>query len=363
MSGRIRVGEIKRTTGGWAIRFRDARGIRKQRGGLWRTRDIRKGVLDSWYAGKAKGYRDEIDDHEPMIDPDRWERIAAMVRTDERAAKGGRPALSDGADYLLRGIGACIYCQSSLYTRRLASGRHYVCRSRRESTGCDADYIPAEPIEQAVLDHLGAFVSNIREWIEERAAHNNSERARFAELVDQQRRELNKIDRRAQAAQEQYERLLTDDQELADAALRKATNFEAERKQLADTIAAADQRLAEWPAPDVDHELDVYMELQNTIEGCLSGSQHVEDLRATLRSVLQSAHLGCRDGALVGLFGLRHSADVLDGEMPASVLMFPSGTAALYQTQGEEPEFTVTGLNAGGREWVEQFREEPATTC
>ena len=43
--GRTRTGEIKRTTGGWAIRYRDARGVRRQRGGF-RTKVEAKMVLD-----------------------------------------------------------------------------------------------------------------------------------------------------------------------------------------------------------------------------------------------------------------------------------------------------------------------------
>ena len=43
--GRVRTGEIKRTAGGWAIRYRDARGVRRQRGGF-RTKGEAKTVLD-----------------------------------------------------------------------------------------------------------------------------------------------------------------------------------------------------------------------------------------------------------------------------------------------------------------------------
>jgi integrase len=43
--GQARTGEIKRTAGGWAIRFRDARGVRHQRGGF-RTKAEAKTVLD-----------------------------------------------------------------------------------------------------------------------------------------------------------------------------------------------------------------------------------------------------------------------------------------------------------------------------
>jgi integrase len=43
--GQSRTGEIKRTQGGWAIRFRDGRGVRRQRGGF-RTKAEAKQVLD-----------------------------------------------------------------------------------------------------------------------------------------------------------------------------------------------------------------------------------------------------------------------------------------------------------------------------
>jgi integrase len=44
-SGQARTGEIKRTAGGWAIRYRDGRGVRRQRGGF-RTKAEAKEVLD-----------------------------------------------------------------------------------------------------------------------------------------------------------------------------------------------------------------------------------------------------------------------------------------------------------------------------
>jgi integrase len=45
VTGPSRTGEIKRTTGGWAIRYRDGRGVRRQRGGF-RTKAEAKEVLD-----------------------------------------------------------------------------------------------------------------------------------------------------------------------------------------------------------------------------------------------------------------------------------------------------------------------------
>lgn len=43
--GRMRTGEVKRTASGWAIRYRDAAGVRRQRGGF-RTKAEAKTVLD-----------------------------------------------------------------------------------------------------------------------------------------------------------------------------------------------------------------------------------------------------------------------------------------------------------------------------
>lgn len=60
-NGRARTGEIKRTEGGWAIRYRDARGVRRQRGGF-RTKGEAKAVLDDELRKARLGplYRPEI---------------------------------------------------------------------------------------------------------------------------------------------------------------------------------------------------------------------------------------------------------------------------------------------------------------
>jgi len=345
----------------------NADGIRKQRGGAWRTRDIRRGILNDWYCGRARAYGETIDDDHPaLIEPERWERIAAMIRTDERASKGGRPPIAEADDYLLRGIASCMRCESSLYTRRLASGRQYVCRSVRESTGCDANYIPAASVEQAVLDHLDSFIANVRGWLEQRTAQSAAERDRFAELVDGQRRELRKLERRVEGAHAQYERLLeAGDDELADAALGKAIGFEAERDHVTLVIFGAEAQLAEWPAPDVDEALDIYTELQNAVSGRVDGSKTLQQLRATLRAVLAYAHLDYRAGELFGEFGLRPSDDVLAGRLPFGIQVTPGGAVGAFSDDGSHRGFELQG--APEPTWVRELgepkQEEPNTTC
>ena len=59
--GQARTGEIKRTTSGWAIRYRDGRGVRRQRGGF-RTKAEAKQVLDDELRKARLGplYRPEV---------------------------------------------------------------------------------------------------------------------------------------------------------------------------------------------------------------------------------------------------------------------------------------------------------------
>lgn len=63
--GRDRTGEIKRTSGGWAVRYRDVRGVRRQRGGF-RTKAEAKAVLDDELRKARLGplYRPDVTLHE-----------------------------------------------------------------------------------------------------------------------------------------------------------------------------------------------------------------------------------------------------------------------------------------------------------
>jgi integrase len=63
--GQARTGEIKRTAGGWAIRYLGARGVRRQRGGF-RTKTEAKAVLDDELRKARLGtvYRPEATLHE-----------------------------------------------------------------------------------------------------------------------------------------------------------------------------------------------------------------------------------------------------------------------------------------------------------
>jgi len=282
----------------------NAEGIRMKSGKPWTTRAIRLGVRDDFYAGRARSHRygkTIEEDHEPLIDPERWERIAAMV-------KSGRSPRTQKVhrDWLLRGIATCGCCGETLYTR--ADRTQYVCKSVRESRGtCEALPIPAEQAEQLVLDHLNDFVGGLEEWLSGRTREAAEERDQFAATLDNHRCELRTLDLRAEKADELADKGLDEgDDETASAALRKAEAIRHDRAQLAEAIEAGEARLAEWPtAPDVDAALDYYNELRDAIRGRLSGSQSVTELRTHLRATLEVAALDFDGSDLFGTFLLR----------------------------------------------------------
>lgn len=88
-SGQARTGEIKRTAGGWAIRYRDGRGVRRQRGGF-RTKAEARAVLDDELRKARLG---------PLYRPDATLQQLVDVFLDQYQ---GAPASKDWLKYNLR---------------------------------------------------------------------------------------------------------------------------------------------------------------------------------------------------------------------------------------------------------------------
>jgi DNA invertase Pin-like site-specific DNA recombinase len=290
-------------TPGEVHKMLNAEGLRTQRGKPWTTRKIRNIVRDGWYAGRANGYGETIEnDHEPLIDQERWKRIAAMVPAEKQTGR----TTNTTRDWLLQGIANCSGCGAKLYTR--ADTHQYVCKAVREGHGtCSALPIPAADAEQAVLNHLDVFVGDVEEWLAGQTRELAKERDQFAKALEQQRRELQKLDHRAQYADELADKALDEgDDATATAALRKADAARSEHADAAGAIEAGEAKLADWPTvPDVDAALDFYNELRDAVQGRLSGAKSMRELRARLRATLEDARLHCVGGRLYGEFKLR----------------------------------------------------------
>jgi hypothetical protein len=290
-------------TFGAVCRALNADGFRTRRGKQWTTRAVRRIALNEVYTG-ATGYP-------PLIDADRWQRITARLsRLDPvtlQARKGGRRAAEE---YMLHGVAFCGLCGQALYTRRYASGRHYICAAVREARGtCTAQAIPAALVEGRVVEHLEHFIDGVEEWIARRADESHTERARFAEMIDAQQAELRKLQVRAERGREQYAWRLDAGDDLVSAALREADRMHRDAESLQDALQAAQQRLDEWPTPPgVDLALNFYRELIDTIDGRIRAARSVRDVNAALRAVLEGAWLHIDDIGLHGRFTVRATA-------------------------------------------------------
>jgi DNA invertase Pin-like site-specific DNA recombinase len=300
---RIMDGVESGHTFGDISRALNADGLRTRRGKQWTTRAVRRIALNEVYTG-ATGYP-------RLIDAERWQRITARLnRLDPvalQARKGGRMAAED---YMLHGVAFCGLCGQALYTRRYASGRHYICAAVREARGtCTAHAIPAPLVEGRVVEHLEHFIDGVEEWIARRADESHMERARFADMIDTQQAELRKLQLRAERAHEEYVRRLDSGDDLVSAALREADRTHRDAESLQEALHAAQQRLEEWPTPPaVDLALDFYRELIDTIDGRIRAAGSVRDVNAALRAVLEGAWLHIDDSGLHGRFTVRATA-------------------------------------------------------
>jgi DNA invertase Pin-like site-specific DNA recombinase len=281
-------------TFGDVARRLNAEGLRTRRGKNWTTRAVRRIILNEDYTGST-GYP-------RVVEPERWREIVdGVTRLDPvavQARKGGRrPA----EDYLLRGVAHCARCGSSMYTRRFAGGRHYVCGAVREARGtCDLPRVPAAVVERYVVDHLHHFRLDVGAWLAERESEGAAERAVLERESGRLRRELATAQSRvAKTDAQQAGALDADDREGAATALRLLARYEARRDALAALLGDAEARVEEFATePSLDATLDRYNAIADFIDGRLAAAEGVAELNAALRSLLERTTFD-REGDLV----------------------------------------------------------------
>jgi site-specific DNA recombinase len=151
--------------------------------------------------------------HEPLVDADLFKRAQAILRERGEDASLRR---SNSSDYLLTGLLKCARC-GKRYIGACAHGNggrypYYVCFSRQRygKKTCDADSLPAEELEQAVLEQIVSVLEQeplVRNAIEEAFADLDAARPkREAELkrTDAELRKLHEtLDRYFRAFEQQ----------------------------------------------------------------------------------------------------------------------------------------------------------------
>lgn len=266
---------------GAVARMLNREGRLTRRGNTWTARPVRLLVGNDVYTGRLS--------YPAIIDPERWQasndNLARMDPAAVQRRKGGRPP--EGDDYLLKGIAFCARCGHSLYTRRHASGRHYVCGSVRECRGtCDARAIPAKFAEAQVLNHLCSFTANVESWLREQADLLNAGRKQRGVELDRRRAELADLERKGERAHRRWRDEKDDD--LARHALEGLQRIEAESATCEQHIAEADALISEWSAPDLDAGLDFYNRLRDLVEGQVRQAGGARELNAALHQLLEA---------------------------------------------------------------------------
>lgn len=142
--------------------------------------------------------------HEPLIDEALFERAQQILHE-----RGENPSLrrSNQSDYLLTGLMRCARCGKRYIAAHGNGGRYpyYVCftRQRYGTQRCDADRLPADRLDDAILERLEALLAQeqiVRDAIQDAFAELDQERPR-------REAELKRLDtevRKANTALERY---------------------------------------------------------------------------------------------------------------------------------------------------------------
>lgn len=150
---------VRKRMGAHAIaKWLNDNGHRTRDGGLWSHMAVLRVLHNRVYVGEVF-VRDNwhIAPHPPLVGVDLFEQAQRLLL--ERGEDYSRRA-GNASDYLLSGLVRCARCGNK-YTGTVAHGRstsyrYYTCgsRQRKGAHGCDADRLPADALDDAVLQAL-----------------------------------------------------------------------------------------------------------------------------------------------------------------------------------------------------------------
>jgi DNA invertase Pin-like site-specific DNA recombinase len=299
---------------GEVARSLNAAGVPSSRGTAWWPATVRRLAQNRAYMGE-RGYP-------AIIKPARWQRVHDGRRHLDPAAvqrRGPRRQVDDS--YFLRGVGFCLACGAPLYTRRLAAGRMYTCRHRRECTGlCPAPAIPADLLEEHVLRQLDVFIGSVEDWMAEHSDEHGENSQAHEAAVKRKRRRLADLDRTRERHLVQYRKLVEEgSDDLARIALEEVQRIDSERERQRhvprDFKAVAD----EWAGPpDVSEALDFYNRLVEFVHREVNPASGAVELHRALYQVLAGVWASIDGETLHAQFELRvagegHSAKLANG--------------------------------------------------
>ncbi|HXY27723.1 MAG TPA: recombinase family protein [Acidimicrobiales bacterium] len=136
----------------------NAAGYRSRAGRPWSYKSVLTVLRNRSYLGEVR-FRDSWhpEAHPPLVDPQTFAAAQALLA--ERSEEPAKRA-ANASDYLLAGLVVCARCgrrfSGTRARGRSSTYRYYTCggRQRYGKDGCDADRLPAEALDAAVIDQL-----------------------------------------------------------------------------------------------------------------------------------------------------------------------------------------------------------------
>lgn len=163
-----------------------------ERGGKPFTRtSLHKLITNPVYIGKVK-YKEErhVGEHAGIVDPVIWQLVQSILERNRRS--GGAPVRNNlGA--ILKGILRCVPCACKMTPSHTYKGnrryRYYLCvnAQRRGWKNCQSPSVPAQQIEQLVINQIKALGQDPKFLREIVAQDRLQEDAQTNELETQQR--------------------------------------------------------------------------------------------------------------------------------------------------------------------------------
>jgi DNA invertase Pin-like site-specific DNA recombinase len=273
-------GDVARILNSEGIRTRPTKA--RPNGSPWVSKSLSVIIHNTAYKAE-RGYPE-------IIDADRFDRIHAGLRRLDpvMVAKRKRGRKPSDESYFLRSILRCLACGSTLYARRYAAGRVYVCRHRLLGSGvCSAPAIPAELIEDHVLRHLGSFVDSVEGFLAERVNERDSERKVREAALKRQRAGLTDLDRQRERHLAEYRELVAEGASVARIALEEVQRIDGERAEQRRLIEEAEAVIGEWSGPpDLDAALDYYAALVDHVHGRIAKADGARELNDALSTII-----------------------------------------------------------------------------
>lgn len=349
-----------------------------QSGGAWSRRRIQDLVTNPIYAGRVVRHRGKANEEtasasnvDPLIDPERFDRIVATrtvrdLAQPEKHRRGGRPT----ARHALARLAVCHRCGEHMYAQTLphvrkdgTRRRRYVCKNVHTGTGlCEAPSVDAERVDTAVASELDRLFIDVKAWQAELGRGLLDKRTAIESRRDATESEGAKLARREGALQERWlDAMDAGDDRREEIVYEALETLAAERDAVRKSLRALERELVSLPTePPIDAVLDLYNDLSRSLRG--AEGRTMADLNVRLRAVFAEFRIETlEDEGVLGVlpvlrpdvverFGSDEMAVVIGGEPVGIEKAAATHPVALFAT-GEEALPTSVGLNVADEYW------------